>query len=153
MDESFQENENAVSPILGAILMLAIGVTVLTTVQLNFVPVWNTQEELNHIQKMSDDFKELKSGIDSAVQSGTTLSLPVNMGFKYSLKMLVINPKESAFAYLEIKENTWAEVRYNEMFPEGMTDETKKLVLSGSDLFCFAHSLFHNQAEIYLNQY
>ena len=124
MDKSLLKNENAVSPVIGAILMLAIGVTILTSVQLNFIPVWNTQEELGHIQKMFDDFKELKSGIESTVQSGTTSSLPIIMGFKYSPKFLVYNPKESAFVSLEIKENTWAEVRYNEMFPDGMTDET-----------------------------
>ncbi|MCX9084030.1 MAG: hypothetical protein OIN87_04425 [Candidatus Methanoperedens sp.] len=124
MYKRFQKNDSAVSPIIGAILMLAIGVTLLTTFQINFIPVWNTQEELDHIQKMSNDFRELKSGIDSTVLSGTTTSLPVNMGFKYSTKFLVVNPKESAFASLEINENTWAEVRYNEMFPEGMTDET-----------------------------
>jgi hypothetical protein len=124
MDKSLQENENAVSPVIGAILMLAIGVTILTTVQLNFIPVWNTQEELDHIQKMFNDFKELKSGIDSTVVSGTTSSLPIIMGFKYSPKFLVYNPKESAYVSLEVKENTWAEVRYNELFPDGMTDET-----------------------------
>ena len=124
MDTSFPKNENAVSPVIGAILMLAIGVTILTTVQLNFIPVWNTQEELDHIQKMFDDFKELKSGIESTIQGGTTSSLPINMGFKYSPKFLVYNPKDSAFVSLEVKENTWAEVRYNEMFPDGMTGET-----------------------------
>src|SRR5659263_108032 len=124
MDKSLLKNENAVSPVIGAILMLAIGVTILTSVQLNFIPVWNTQEELGHIQKMFDDFKELKSGIESTVQSGTTSSLPVRMGFKYSPKFLVYNPKDSAFVSLEVKENTWAEVRYNEVFPDGMTDET-----------------------------
>jgi len=64
--------------------MLAIGVTILTTVQLNFIPVWNTQEELDHIQKMFDDFKELRSVIDNTVQSGTISSSPIIMGFKYS---------------------------------------------------------------------
>ncbi len=120
----FQRNENAVSPVLGAILILAIGVSLLTTVQLNFVPVWNAQEELDHIKKMLDDFKQLKSGIESGVQSGTTSSLPLSMGFRYSPKMLVYNPMESAYASLEIQENAWAEVRYNEVFPEGMTDDT-----------------------------
>jgi hypothetical protein len=134
MDKSFPKNENAVSPVIGAILMLAIGVTILTTVQLNFIPVWNTQEELDHIHKMFDDFKELKSGIESTIQGGTTSSLPINMGFKYSPKFLVYNPKDSAFVSLEVKENTWAEVRYNEMFPDGMRDETSIINLTTSTI-------------------
>ncbi|HWR26698.1 MAG TPA: Ig-like domain-containing protein, partial [candidate division Zixibacteria bacterium] len=124
MLKSLLKNENAVSPVLGAVLMLAVAVTLLTALQLNFVPVWNTQEELDHLKEMLDDFKDLKSGIESSIQSGTTLSLPLTMGFKYSPKMFVYNPRESAYTSLDIQENTWAEVRYNEMFPEGMTDDT-----------------------------
>ncbi len=134
MEKNFTRNENAVSPVLGAVLILAIGVSILTTVQLNFVPVWNAQEELDHLKKMLDDFKELKSGIESSIQSGTTLSLPLSMGFKYSPKMFVYNPRESAYASLDIQENTWAEVRYNEMFPEGMTDDTSIKNISTSTI-------------------
>ncbi len=124
MIKNILRNESAVSPVLGAILILAIGVTLLSTVQLNFVPVWNTQEELDHLKVMVDDFKVLKSGIESGIQSGTASSLPLSMGFKYSPKVLVYNPKESAYASLDIQENTWAEVRYNEIFPDGITDDT-----------------------------
>ncbi len=127
-------NEKAVSPVLGAVLMLAIGVTILTTVQLNFVPVWNAQEELDHMKKMYDDFKELKSGIESGVQSGTTLSKPLSMGFKYSPKMFVYNPRESAFASLDIRDNVWAEVRYNEMLPDGMDDAASIRNLTSSTI-------------------
>lgn len=119
----FQNNEG-ISPVLGFILILAIGVTLLSTVQLSFVPVWNTQEELDHIKLMQDDFKVLKSNIESGIQSGTTLSSPLTMGFRYSPKMFVYNPRDEAYASLEISNNTWVEVRYNEVFPEGMTDET-----------------------------
>src|SRR3989304_1223693 len=124
MERILLKNEYAVSPVLGAVLMLAVAVTLLTAVQLNFVPVWNTQEELDHLKEMLDDFKDLKSGIESGIQSGTASSLPLTMGFKYSPKMFVYNPRESEYSSLDIQENTWAEVRYNEMFPEGMTDDT-----------------------------
>ena len=87
MKKSILRNEIAVSPVLGAILIMAIGVTLLSTVQLKFVPVWNMQEELDHLKAMLDDFKVLKSGIESGIQSGTTSSLPLSMGFKYSPKM------------------------------------------------------------------
>ncbi len=119
----FQNNEG-ISPVLGFILILAIGVTILTTAQLSFVPVWNAQEELNHLKIMQDDFKVLKSNIESSILGGTSLSSPLAMGFKYSPKMLVYNPREEAYASLEVRNSTWVEVRYNELFPEGMTDET-----------------------------
>jgi len=83
--------------------MLAVGVTILTTVQLSFVPVWNAEEELSHLKIMQDDFKVLKSNIESGILGGTTLSSPLIMGFKYSPKMLVYNPQEEAYASLEVR--------------------------------------------------
>ncbi|MFZ2410384.1 MAG: hypothetical protein WAW23_02320, partial [Candidatus Methanoperedens sp.] len=94
------------------------------TVQLNFVPVWNEQEELNHLEKMNDDFKELKSSIESSAVSGAALSVPLTMGFKYSPKIIAYNPRDSAHATLSIQKDVWAEVRYNELTPEGMDDAT-----------------------------
>ncbi|MCX9074153.1 MAG: hypothetical protein OIN88_05765 [Candidatus Methanoperedens sp.] len=134
MKNTIFQKQDGVSPVLGAILMLAVGVTLLTTIQLSFVPVWNAQEELEHLKKMYDDFKELKSGIESSVQSGTVLSKPLIMGFKYSPKMFVYNPKESAYASLDIQENTWAEIRYNELLSEGMDDATSKKNISSSTM-------------------
>ncbi len=119
-------NDEAISPVLGAVLILAIGMTILTTVQVSFMPVWNAEEELNHLEKMNDDFKELKSGIESSAVSGTALSSPLSMGFKYSQKIIGYNPRERAYATFDIQKDTWAEVRYNEMFPEGM-DDTKSI--------------------------
>lgn len=134
MKNTMFQKKDGISPVLGAILMLAVGVTLLTTIQLSFVPVWNAQEELEHLKKMYDDFKELKSGVESSVQSGTVLSKPLIMGFKYSPKMFVYNPRESAYTSLDIQENTWAEIRYNEMLSEGMDDATSKKNISSSTM-------------------
>ncbi len=117
-------NDEAISPVLGTVLILAIGMTILTTVQVSFMPVWNAEEELNHLEKMNDDFKELKSSVESSAVSGTALSSPLSMGFKYSQKIIGYNPRERAYATFNIQKDTWAEVRYNEMLTEGMDDAT-----------------------------
>ncbi|MBU3966177.1 MAG: hypothetical protein KKG76_02210 [Euryarchaeota archaeon] len=124
MKKGLLKNNEGISPVLGFILMLAIGVTILSTVQMTFVPVWNTDEELSHLKIMQDDFKVLKSNIENGILGGTTLSSPLIMGFKYSPKVLVYNPREEAYASLEVKKDAWVELRYNEVFPEGMTDDT-----------------------------
>lgn len=124
MRSGLLQNDNAVSPILGAILILAISTAIITNIQINFVPVWNTQEELNHLEKMNDDFRELKSSIEEGASIGTPFASPLSMGFKYSPKIIAYNPKESAPAKLSIQGDMWAEVRYNEVLPEGMNDAT-----------------------------
>ncbi|MBU4076743.1 MAG: hypothetical protein KKI06_08570, partial [Euryarchaeota archaeon] len=145
MRNGILQNNEGISPVLGFILMLAIGVTILSTVQLTFVPVWNTQEELNHLMLMQDDFKVLKSNIDSGILGGTTLSSPLIMGFKYSPKMMVYNPKDEAYASLEVKKDAWVEVRYNEVFPEGMTDDTSiKNVSTGMMIYALQGAQNYN---------
>ncbi len=145
MRNGILQNNEGISPVLGFILMLAIGVTILSTVQLSFVPVWNTQEELNHLKLMQDDFKVLKSNIDSGILGGTTLSSPLIMGFKYSPKMLVYNPKDEAYASLEVRKDAWVEVRYNEVFPEGMTDDTSiKNVSTGMIIYALQGARNYN---------
>lgn len=145
MRNGILQNNEGISPVLGFILMLAIGVTILSTVQLSFVPVWNTQEELNHLKLMQDDFKVLKSNIDSGILGGTTLSSPLIMGFKYSPKMMVYNPKDEAYASLEVRKDAWVEVRYNEVFPEGMTDDTSiKNVSTGMIIYALQGARNYN---------
>jgi len=149
MKTGFRQNDEAISPVLGAVLIMAIAVTIITNIQLNFVPIWNAQEELDHLKKMSDDFKELKSSIGSALQSGTTLSVPLSMGFKYSPKIIGYNPKESAYASLSMQNNIWAEVRYNEVFQEGMTDETSIKNVSSSTITYALHGAQNYNSFIY----
>lgn len=120
---SFVLNDEGISPVLGSVLILAIGMTILATVQLDFIPVWNAQEELSHLGKMNDDFSALKSSIEESAISGTTLSSPLSMGFKYSPKFIVYNPRETAWATLSIQKDVWAEVRYNEVLPNGIMDD------------------------------
>ncbi|MCZ7371444.1 MAG: DUF2341 domain-containing protein [Candidatus Methanoperedens sp.] len=143
------QDDEAVSPILGAILLLAIGITILTNVQLTFVPVWNSQEDMSQLAKMSDDFRGLKSAIEQSAVSGTTLSSPLTMGFKYSPKFLVYNPKETAWTTLSIQKDVWAEVRYNEVLPDGMDDATSIKNVSTSTITYALHGTSNLSSFIY----
>ncbi|MCE8429396.1 MAG: hypothetical protein J5U19_13520, partial [Candidatus Methanoperedens sp.] len=139
MIDKFHQNNKAVSPILGAILILAISITVIANVQLNFVPVWNAKEDLDHLAMMNDDMRNLKSGIEESAIGGTALSNPVSMGFKYSPKVIVYNPKENAWATLKIEKDVWAEIRYNEVLPEGMDDAVSIKNISTSTITYTLH--------------
>lgn len=132
-------NDEGISPVLGSVLILAIGMTLLATVQLDFVPVWNAQEELDHLEKMNDDFSALKSSIEESAISGTTLSSPLSMGFQYSPKVIVYNPRDTAWATLSIQKDVWAEVRYNEMLTNGMDDSTTIKNISTSTITYTLH--------------
>ncbi|MCG2759046.1 MAG: hypothetical protein L6263_11520 [Desulfobacteraceae bacterium] len=59
--------------------------------------------------------------------------------------MMVYNPKDEAYASLEVKKDAWVEVRYNEVFPEGMTDDTSiKNVSTGMMIYALQGARNYN---------
>jgi len=79
MKKSILRNEDGVSPIIGVILLMAIGVTLLANMQMNSVPVWNLQEDLDHLEKMTNDINQLKSNIDNSFFMGSSITSPLIM--------------------------------------------------------------------------
>ncbi|MCZ7355441.1 MAG: hypothetical protein O8C65_00785 [Candidatus Methanoperedens sp.] len=85
------------------------------------------------------------------------------MGFKYSPKFLVYNPKETAWTTLSIQKDVWAEVRYNEVLPDGMDDATSIKNVSTSTItyalhgtsnlssFTYEHGLIRRNGSNYTN--
>jgi len=125
MKKNILRNESGVSPVLGFVLILAIGVTLITNMQINSVPIWNLQEDLDHLEMMTADLNDLKSKIDSSFTNSAALSSSLSMGFKYSPKGIFYNPRENAVVTFSIKNDTWAEIRYNELMTEGLDDSTR----------------------------
>lgn len=94
------KDDGAISPVIGAVLILAISVTVLTTVQLNFVPVWNAELEGQHYEAVYADMMLLGSNIETSSVLGVTKTLDINMGFRYPDRPLLANPKSAVFGKL-----------------------------------------------------
>jgi hypothetical protein len=94
------KDDAAISPVIGAVLILAISVTVLTTVQLNFVPVWNAELEGQHYEAVYADMMLLGSNIETSSVLGVTKTSDINMGFRYPDRPLLANPKSAVFGKL-----------------------------------------------------
>ncbi len=93
-------DDAAISPVIGAVLILAISVTVLTSVQLNFVPVWNAELEGQHFEAVYADMMLLASNIETSSVLGVTKTSDINMGFRYPDRPLLANPKSAVFGKL-----------------------------------------------------
>ncbi|MFP4654813.1 MAG: hypothetical protein ACLFMM_03925 [Methanohalobium sp.] len=76
------KSDTAISTVVSAVLILGLIVTVATIINVSYIPEWKTDAEYSHMTDVLDDMSDLKSNIDplSAVDSQTTISVPVKMG-------------------------------------------------------------------------
>ncbi|WP_159900672.1 type IV pilin [Salinirussus salinus] len=82
----------AVSPVIGAVLMLALALVLLAVLQSTAIPALNAQEEFRHNQEAQTDLVELESTVDRVAAVGTGETGTVAVGYRYPPRLLFINP-------------------------------------------------------------
>ncbi|RZV06321.1 hypothetical protein BDK88_3870 [Natrinema hispanicum] len=85
-------DERAVSPLIGAILLLAILMTMLALLQLNAVPALVSEAEFNHNQRVQGEMRDVAAGIDRSVATGTSQSIALTPGVRYQSRLFLLNP-------------------------------------------------------------
>ncbi|XGI84187.1 hypothetical protein ACEU6E_02755 [Halorutilales archaeon Cl-col2-1] len=88
--------EDAVSVVIGAVLMLGIAITFLAILQTQAVPVWNEDTEFSHSQNVQEDIQSLGSAISFVSSSGTPRSVTVDMGTEYTDRVVLQNPPDAS---------------------------------------------------------
>jgi len=84
--------KRAVSPVIGAVLMLAVAVLLVAILQTTAVPALNAQEEFQHNQETQTDLVELESTADRVAAVGTGETATVTVGYRYPPRLLFVNP-------------------------------------------------------------
>ncbi len=64
-------DDNAVSNVLGGVLITALFFTFLTTVEVDYRPVWDEEEEAKHLAEVIAQFADLKSEIEKQTENRT----------------------------------------------------------------------------------
>jgi len=82
----------AVSGIIGAILLMAIAVTMFTLFQATVIPDLNRKVEWDHIAVANDDMMLLKSDIRNAGGERTQQTSDIHLGVRYPNRAIFINP-------------------------------------------------------------
>jgi hypothetical protein len=72
--------DEAVTVVIGTILLAGLIVTTLVTIKLYYVPVWQENDEAAHMQVVSRQFASLKADLDHLVDNRTTVPLSTPMG-------------------------------------------------------------------------
>ncbi|MDY6776132.1 MAG: hypothetical protein SV253_08705, partial [Halobacteria archaeon] len=88
--------EDAVSVVIGAVLMLGIAITFLAILQTQAVPIWNEDTEFSHSQNVQEDIQSLGSAISFVSSSGTPRSVTVDMGVEYTDRVVLQNPPDAS---------------------------------------------------------
>ena len=107
-----ERNKEAVSTVIGAMLILAILVMVYTTIQVSQVPAWNKGVELDHMNAVYSDMMFLKSDIENAAMHKIPKSSNIHLGVRYPNRMFFINPGAGVSGSLTVEDNVGITVTY-----------------------------------------
>ena len=69
-----KRDEDGVSAVIGAILVVGLIVATTITVQTQYVPVWSEQREYGHVQTLQNQLATLKDELDRQVQNRTSFA-------------------------------------------------------------------------------
>jgi hypothetical protein len=98
-------NTEAVSGAIGAVLLIAIAVTMLTIFQASMVPYWNKQVEAGHIPAVYDDMTSLASDISDSASRAIAKKSSIQLGARYPDRMIFLNPGPGAFGTLTVEDD------------------------------------------------
>ena len=109
---SLLKNDEAVSELIGAILLVGIAVIFLGTIQVYQVPEWNEVIEHQHMDIVYDDFLKLKTNIEDSAIHGFPKTSIIHMGASYPNRVVLRNPGWGTAGMLLIEPDKWVRINY-----------------------------------------
>ena len=109
---NFIDDKRGVSPIIGALLMLAILVGMGGVIQSSSVPVWNMGVEYDHLGVIYSDMMSLKSDIEDVALHKSPKSSEIHLGVRYPERVIFMNPGEGATGTLAVESGVNISVNY-----------------------------------------
>ncbi|WP_134669890.1 hypothetical protein [Halorussus marinus] len=88
----FRADDRGVTVQIGAVLLFAILIVLVSTYQATVVPQQNEQVEYNHNQRVHGELQELRDEVYRAAATGTGGSATVSLGTRYPERALFVNP-------------------------------------------------------------
>jgi len=110
--KKFLRDERAVSPVLGFILIVAVGISMLTYVQVHSVPVWNTEIELDHVDAVYEEMMYMASDIEDVAISGVPKSSDIPLGVEYPSRGIFRNPRPGMVGTLSVSSDQAVTINY-----------------------------------------
>lgn len=96
MTPRLRSDERGLSEVLGSILVFALVVSVLATIQVSGVPALNERVEFEHNADVQADMRGFASAVDTAAATGVDQPVDVETGVRYPPRLFLINPGPTA---------------------------------------------------------
>ena len=87
-----RNGDRAVSPILGAVILLGFIFAAMAIHQAQTVPYQNKEIEFNHNERVEDDMVSVRNAVLQAHESGENQFVTVELGTKYPARLVGMNP-------------------------------------------------------------
>ena len=84
--------ERGVSPVIGALLIFAIVIALLSILQATAIPALNSQLEFQHSEGVQTDMVVASESIDRTAASGVGETVTVDTGLRYPPRLFFVNP-------------------------------------------------------------
>lgn len=91
MFNKFYNDDKAVSNVIGTVLLLAIFMILIATIQSTMVPQWNRETELSHREYIIEDLFIFRSAIQDVAIDGIPRNRILSLGTRYPNKIIFIN--------------------------------------------------------------
>ncbi len=91
------KNENGVSEIVGAMMILLILVLYLGVLQGYEVPKWNRELEKQEFDLVNSDFLNFRSGLEDASMKNFPRTISMHTGVRYPERFMLQNPGQGAY--------------------------------------------------------
>lgn len=88
----FADDERAVSPVVGFVLLFALIIIVFTIYQAEVVPAQNEAVEFEHSQTVAGQMRQLSSAVIDTSSTGEPRSVTIDTGVQYPSRAFAINP-------------------------------------------------------------
>lgn len=90
------DDERAVSPVVGFVLIFALIMLVFTIYQADVVPAQNAEVEYKHSQEVEEQLSRMNDAIHQTGTSGSSRSVTISTAVQYPDRALAINPGSPA---------------------------------------------------------
>jgi len=101
---SLQSNSYGAAGIIVAVMLIGLFFTFLSVVQLSYIPNWSEEREAEHMEKVAEQFTQLKFAVDilsTIEQSGNKITTAITLGTN-EIPLPLFLKSEKSFGYLRL---------------------------------------------------
>lgn len=101
---TLQNNNEGAAGIIVAVMLIGLLFTFLSVIQLSYIPDWSGEREAEHMEKVADQFTQLKFAVDvlsTIEKSGNKITTAITLGTN-EIPLPLFLKSEKSFGYLTI---------------------------------------------------